>query len=400
MNKRRNWLAILAMGGLLVLLVSLGSLSQEKKHKPQEILKFSHKFHQTEAETECVDCHTRADSSTTAEDFLLPTMDDCGACHDVESEEECTLCHFEDEETWLPFEPEPRAVRFDHKFHLGQKGVTCETCHKNLAQVDFSNSASMPTMQDCAACHDNQQATLACASCHTSTLNLRPADHTADYLVTHKNVARFGQEQCATCHTNNDCASCHEGATLLTTTSGSGRDVQTPFFPALLGTKGLTVSRVHELNFRLTHPLKATGRTSECAVCHNSNDFCQACHEAEGVDVAGKPVWHGGPDWGALAGVVGTGGGRHAELAKRDIESCAGCHSTQGDDPTCLLCHTDFDGVLGTNPKTHESGFKNRFGEGSSFHDDDSAVCFSCHTNTHQAGTGFCGYCHGPKESE
>jgi hypothetical protein len=24
-------------------------------------------------------------------------------------------------------------------------------------------------------------------------------------------------------------------------------------------------------------------------------------------------------------------------------------------------------------------------------------MCYSCHTNTEQAGVGFCGYCHGAK---
>ncbi|MFQ5705996.1 MAG: cytochrome c3 family protein [bacterium] len=369
--------------------------SQEKPLRHQDIIKFSHKYHQTEVETSCVDCHTKADSSSLASDNLLPTKEDCANCHDVEDEENCTKCHFKDKETWLPFENPGRDLNFSHQFHLTKAGASCETCHKNLNEVDFADRNSLPAMQDCAACHNQQQAALECVTCHRSTLNLRPADHTADYLVAHKNVARMDQEACATCHTDNDCAECHEGASLLATTTGSNRDVQTPFLMSPSGTKGLVLQRVHDLNFRFTHPLQAEGRSQECTVCHEGSNFCQTCHEAEGVDVAGKPVWHGGPDWGALAGVVGTGGGRHAELAKRDIETCAACHNTQGDDPTCLLCHTDFDGVQGTNPKTHDSGFANRFGGGASFHDDENALCFSCHTNTHQAGIGFCNYCHG-----
>ncbi|MFQ6114220.1 MAG: cytochrome c3 family protein, partial [bacterium] len=323
-----------------IVLFSWFVFSQEKPLKRQEILKFSHKFHQIEVETTCTDCHTKAAESTLVSDNLLPTMEDCSSCHDVESEEECTLCHFEDEETWLPLEATARELIFNHKFHVIEAGIDCEKCHKNLAEVDFADAQSMPVMAECGSCHNNQQATLECVNCHTNTLTLRPVDHTADFLVTHKNLARIDQEDCAICHTDNDCSECHEGASLLTTTSGANVDVQSPFYISPSGTKGLILPRVHELNFRLTHPLEAEGRSQECAVCHATRSFCLDCHESQGVDVAAKPVWHGGADWVALPGVEGADGGRHAELARRDIETCIGCHDIQGDDPTCLLCHT------------------------------------------------------------
>lgn len=385
------------LGALCALLVAWFLYSQEKPPRPQDIIKFSHKYHQVEFGTACADCHVQALESTQASDNLLPVMTDCATCHDVESEDNCTLCHFEDESTWMPFAVEPTDLIFNHKFHMEDAGLACEACHKNLDHVDFADAGSMPEMADCSTCHNNLNATLECASCHLNTLNLRPADHTADFLVTHKNVARMGDEDCVMCHTNDDCAECHEGANLLFTTSGSQSDVQTAFGISPTGTRGLVLPRVHDPNFRFTHGLQATGRTVECATCHETQSFCQTCHEAEGVDVAGKPLWHGGLDWGAIAGVVGTGGGRHAELARRDIESCAGCHDPQGTDPTCVLCHNDFDGVRGNNPKTHKTGFRNRFSEDSNFHSDDSAVCYACHTNTQQAGMGFCGYCHGPR---
>lgn len=388
--QQKYWLIVIGS-----MFVALLVFSQNARLKRQDIIKFSHKFHQVEAETSCTDCHVKAETSVLANDGLLPTKSDCEGCHDVEDEESCTTCHFENEETRINLQSTVTAITFNHKLHIEQEELACETCHKNLDKVDFSDANSLPEMKDCAVCHNNEQATLECTTCHTNTLNLRPAEHTADFLVVHKNLARIDQEECAICHTQNDCAECHEGATLFTTT-GLKRDIQTAFSPSTgVGTKGLVLSRVHDLNFRATHPLQAQGRTQECMVCHETQNFCQTCHESEGVDVAGKPLWHGGPDWGALAGVVGTGGGRHAELARRDIENCASCHSTEGNDPTCLLCHTDFDGVQGTNPKTHERGFANRFGGDSEFHNDDSALCYSCHNNTQQSGIGFCGYCHG-----
>ncbi|MFQ5606245.1 MAG: cytochrome c3 family protein [bacterium] len=337
--QKKYWLIVfVSMCGTWLL------FSQNARPKRQDMIKFSHKFHLIEAEASCTDCHPNAETSVRTIDRLLPTKSDCEGCHDVEDQEDCTTCHFEDEETRMNLQSTVREMAFNHKLHIEQEELACETCHKNMDKVDFSDANSLPQMQDCAVCHNNQQATLECTNCHTNTLNLRPVDHAADFLVTHKNSARIDQDDCAVCHAQNDCAECHEGAVLFTT-SGSKGDVQTSFFPTMgVGTQGLVISRVHNLNFRTLHPLEAQGRSQECLVCHDSRDFCQTCHESEGVDVAGKPIWHGGPDWGALAGVVGTDGGRHAELAKRDIENCVACHSAQGDDPVCLLCHTDFDG--------------------------------------------------------
>lgn len=391
---KNHWLIVL----FCTLGLSLFLFSKENTVRKQDVIKFSHKFHQEEAEAACTDCHVKAEDSTMLSENLLPGKEECEACHDVEDEETCTTCHFEDEETMMALPVLESDLVFNHKSHVGEQGLDCESCHKNLAQVDFADEHSNPKMEDCSSCHNNEQASLECAVCHKSTLNLRPIDHSADFLVSHKNIARFDQEDCAVCHTRHDCADCHDGAAVFSTTIGAKTDIQSPLFPSTFtGTSGLTLSKVHTLNFRATHGLEAAGRSQECVVCHDTQDFCQTCHEAEGVDVAGKPIWHGGGDWGALAGVVGTGGGRHADLAKRDMEMCAACHSTAGDDPTCLLCHTDFDGVQGTNPKTHESGFANRFSEDDSFHDDSAAMCYSCHTNTEQAGLGFCGYCHEAK---
>ena len=91
-----------------------------------------------------------------------------------------------------------------------------------------------------------------------------------------------------------------------------------------------------------------------------------------------------------------SGGGVHADIARRDLESCAACHDTQGADPNCIMCHTDNDGIKGTNPKTHAIGFMNN--EQGDWHGDFGAVCYNCHTDggalSQTFGQGFCGYCH------
>ncbi|MBI3579527.1 MAG: hypothetical protein HY089_08995 [Ignavibacteriales bacterium] len=108
-----------------------------------------------------------------------------------------------------------------------------------------------------------------------------------------------------------------------------------------------------------------------------------------------KPATH--QEAGFVTLGVGSGGGKHASLARRDIESCASCHDAQGADPTCTTCHTDPDGIKGNDPKSHARGFM-MDSEGA-WHSDPGATCYTCHTDPNARvggikGQGFCGYCH------
>ena len=168
---------------------------------------------------------------------------------------------------------------------------------------------------------------------------------------------------------------------------------QTPTAPQLTGSAGTVLQSVHGLNFRFLHSLEARGKGSDCLVCHelDSGDFCAQCHNPAG-DEGLRPAWHGGADWGAQAAVVGTGGGRHAELARQDMESCVACHDVGGEDPVCLLCHIDRNPGRGNDPRTHDSAFADDIGDGD-FDDDDGANCFACHTRANTPDS-FCSYCH------
>jgi hypothetical protein len=159
----------------------------------------------------------------------------------------------------------------------------------------------------------------------------------------------------------------------------------------------MRLTKVHDLNFKFTHGIAAKGKALECQTCHSNEQFCSTCHEAGGNVNQGvfKPASHTTAGFVTLG--VGSGGGEHARLAKRDIESCAGCHSTEGTDAVCITCHTDVDGIKGTDPKTHDRGFQsNNHGV---WHTDPGANCYMCHTDVNARPSGikgqkFCGYCH------
>jgi len=372
--------------------LAIDASAADQKQDRRKLLKFSHQYHQENVGATCDACHTTVMASTSAGDRLLPAMaEGCGGCHDVTDESNCKQCHYDDEATWIALEREDRGLVFNHRQHAVDLKLPCSLCHGDIAKVDYSSAANQAPMQTCMTCHDGLRASNTCSACHVAGANLRPASHGLVFISGHKKLAMGGAGDCRMCHTEASCQDCHEGAALLKFESGSTARLA-PGAPN--SERRLAVQRVHALDFRQTHGLEARKHSDECMTCHETKTFCADCHANGAVELR-LPAWHGGPNWGAIAGAVGGGGGRHAELAKRDIEQCQACHDTNGQDPNCLFCHSDNDGVRGTDPKTHASGFANRFGGDSDFHQDKDALCFACHQSTGRRGDGFCGYCHG-----
>ena len=356
----------------------------------KSIIKFSHSLH---AEmSECGDCHSAVSESEDLSGSLLPGKDDCAGCHDVDDDDNCELCHYED--LYEPLIPSQSELIFNHKFHISDQNMECENCHLGLTEVEYSYESenANPTMTLCYDCHNNNTiASNACEQCHISTANLLPDNHKkVGFFKSHKFVE---QSDCQLCHDAVFCEDCHVATTGIDETNLSN-DFYTPYAPHnyVDGDKQQVITLVHDLNYRFTHGIEAKGKTNDCQTCHQTETFCVECHAAEEGDFALGgiiPLSHTMPNF--VNGL--TPGSDHAVLAKRDIERCASCHDVQGADPNCILCHVDPDGIKGTNPKTHSSGFmKSVNGD---WHDDGGSVCYDCHTNTNTAGLGFCGYCHG-----
>ena len=358
------------------------------------LINFSHQYHLQDLGIYCTDCHKGATSSMLATDNILPEKEGCVDCHlkEVEDKEQCGKCHKAGAEQ-IPFENPERVIDFPHKFHLESTDLTCQDCHVGMNKTDYASRIHWPTMPECLSCHQDSEAPADCNLCHPRVEVIRPQTHRADWIHEHEQHARSTDMPCAQCHQDTWCEDCHAGATTL--------DLQNPMDripsggPQIRGRTGQIIQRQHELNYRFIHPLDAVGKERQCATCH-TKQFCVECHRIEGDENRFKPIWHGqlpgvSQPW-VLIG-VGSGGGRHAAWARRDMERCVACHDMEGDDPSCIQCHVDFDGVKGTDPRTHPRGFASTIGEGE-FHSDPTSLCYACHINTSTSGTGFCGYCH------
>jgi len=415
--KKLGFLGIIGIVALFSI-SNLFAIKDTPRVKNSTLIKFSHKLHINDVGASCTDCHGKAASSTSEVDYLIPDMQTCFTCHD-QSTTSCDFCHTSsDTTTYRKLAQTSSPVYFSHKEHFSSLNLKCETCHQDLNKFDYAyqDAKAFPNMSLCTTCHGQLQGNAprdtvvhasqlkiapgGCETCHKDLSNLVPVSHkSADFITQHKNFVNVGgaQNDCKSCHTPASCQECHDAANLAKDLSPTQIYVpSTPELSPVPSHKKLTVQRVHSLNYRFTHSIDAKGRESNCYTCHDERTFCVKCHESNGERI--KPVWHDGGDFVTFG--VGSGGGRHAVYARKDIESCASCHDVQGADPTCVTCHNDPDGIKGNDPKTHPAFYMHDV-EGN-WHTDAGAVCYTCHTdpNAHPGGTpgvGFCGYCHGRK---
>jgi hypothetical protein len=309
-----------------------------------QYLKFSHRFHVEEQGIACEDCHTTATSSKLSSDNLLGDHSSCQTCHEEQISSDCAFCHTTPDNVVPIPKPTPELI-FSHERHLTEN-IECQTCHVGVETVDYVTSKNMPSMVSCMTCHAEKKISTNCETCHTNFTSLVPEDHlVADFRKRHKELTRVAMMDvsCATCHTSESfCQDCHTGAEL--TGFGLERDLMPE--PSARGSvkdspKQLRLQQVHALNYRFTHGFDAKSRLVDCSSCHEQQSFCATCHQAGGnvTQIKFKPENH------KIAGFArigrGSGGGLHAELARRDIENCMSCHDVQGNDPTCFACHTE-----------------------------------------------------------
>jgi hypothetical protein len=399
---RRYIVFLLAVAAVLV--TALAHRSSAPREWPDSggatRLKFSHSFHVKEAGMACADCHPGAAASSAATDNLRSNHDNCVSCHEEQIGSECGYCHKDPDN--ISASPVPtRDILFSHSQHLTVQGVECTACHPGLDSVDYAGPANMPSMTTCTTCHNNVQATNSCEACHRTFTGLVPADHlSSTFRRQHGYESRVGalDATCGTCHDQNFCAECHAAGSLVEFGRSGLQSDPAARSGATDGPQLSKLTFAHDLNYRFTHGLEAKARTAECYSCHTVQEFCAGCHEGgSGLSPDGFiPTSHFGGGFATVG--RGSGGGRHAVLARRDIEQCASCHDAQGADPTCITCHFDADGIRGTDPRTHPAGF--HAGEDGPWHTNPGETCYTCHTdaNARPGGSksqGFCGYCHG-----
>ena len=205
----------------------------------------------------------------------------------------CLQCHRSDIQQVTA--NDARGIRMSHAEPL-EAGALCMDCHE-LQRVTGVVGAYTIGMSPCLRCHDNQQASAECESCHFKDIGFAAHvnfDPRPNRLVP--------DTRCGSCHDQTQCDACH--------------GIRMPHTPEFLSAG---------------HPREATldiwyndGQT--CKRCHTSTrNPCTSCHRKIGP---GHPVSHwpsthglGGPDVGS------TGCNCHSYLAPiRNRNFCGVCH--------------------------------------------------------------------------
>jgi len=256
-----------------------------------------HAIHR-ENEVECEACHPEVETATKLEG-LLPTMETCADCHEVEDEEECSTCHLQPPPSAAEGFTWPQRTilaQFPHQTHVEGQELACTDCHA----PDGAGGMTFPQHSTCRQCHATQSGFEDCRMCHQQGQDLRPRSHDPQFRATHALAATFDQRQCESCHTQADCQQCHRGDNVR--------------------------PRVHELNFVSSHSLEARSNERLCSTCHEDAGFCADCHRAEKI----LPQSHSAADWIPS---------RHGVEASFNIETCIACHDQGDNDPVCAQCH-------------------------------------------------------------
>ena len=166
-----------------------------------------------------------------------------------------------------------------------------------------------------------------------------PPDHKVDILGRHGALARADLKRCQSCHKDQQCLDCHNGA--------------------------LRPEEVHGPGYIVVHPLEARNNPGRCASCHNPTTFCQDCHlslrAGTGPASPAPGVGFHPPSWlGEVPGIT------HAQEARRNLNACVSCHSEND----CASCHTN------VNP--HPPGWRARC---KSIMQRDARSCTVCHAD-------------------
>ncbi len=333
----RRWLAILLLAGLGASCTMLRAIWPGGGAAPRP---FNHEAHIVRG-TSCADCHETAEKDVKAG---MPSKAFCLNCHedldkDAAKPLEKKVAWFLDEKgepAWSSFTKQSSEIRFSHAAHAA-RGVACTACHEGVDKDTGLVPGKVQRMASCTACHAQKAvAKNTCATCHTRLdLAVPPANHGQLWTSLHGRAAREGvatatANNCALCHKNDACTTCHQTRP-----------------PA-----DHTEAWRHR-----PHGLAAGIDRQRCTTCHAA-DGCARCHQET------VPRSHG----------AGWGGPSN--------QHCRGCHVPVQREPSCAVCHrsTPSHDAAPPKPGWHTPAMNCRSCHALSLkHPDNGDNCNACH---------------------
>jgi hypothetical protein len=156
---------------LIVILFALGwqikmvafeaiALGRSEHYSPDQPIKFSHKIHAGENQTDCFYCHTTAEQSKSAG---IPSANVCMNCHILIREGtnsgryEINKIYFAIEKNepiqWIRVHNLPDHAFFSHAQHVGVAKLDCNECHGEVEKMYRIEQVTDMSMGWCINCH-------------------------------------------------------------------------------------------------------------------------------------------------------------------------------------------------------------------------------------------------------
>ncbi len=333
-------------------------------------LHFDHTRHVTKLGVRCERCHPAALAHPSVLGRArIAEVAACDECHGTDHSDRsvvregpsarggaCASCHVgyraDDGNRVAPVVVPAPNLRFDHKAHA-DRHIGCGQCHDAVEHVALATREQLPRMRVCLKCHHMDgpargDAKGECTTCHLRLPDGRMrtrfpngqlvpppssngAGHTPDFVTTHKRAAASDSSACGTCHTERECADCHDGR--------------------------IRPRQLHPNDWISMHPSAARRDSPRCTGCHHQQSFCQRCHARAGLAMSGTSAQRARvhpAGWASLAG-GGRSANQHAREAQRNLNACVSCHLERD----CVVCHASAGrSGLGINP--HPPGFSSR----------------------------------------
>ena len=223
---------------------------------PAPNIRFSHRVH-LQRGAACTSCHGSLRDVALATRLELPRMSLCLGCHRAGgAPSNCATCHPTEQdgtlithfaEGWLNPPEWMRGLHHDADFWVE---------HRSAAAQDGSR---------CAPCHRDED----CESCHDGRVRDR-RNHPNDYATLHVLDARMNSDRCGSCHRlATFCARCHERAGVAETSSPATRPFGRIHPPAAVWVNPPVSSRHHGIEARRSLSACVSCHTEQdCATCH------------------------------------------------------------------------------------------------------------------------------------
>lgn len=171
-------------------------LGQGTGRSPAQPVKFPHPVHVNTLQMNCVFCHSAAFKSP---DPGLPAVASCMGCHTItaidrpEVKKVAEAFNKKQPIAWVRVHKVPEYVRFPHVRHV-YAGVTCQTCHGQVQNMEQVFQYASLNMGWCVSCHVNG---------YSRAEGMRAAGYEPDSAALadeRKGVRKVASYDCSNCH--------------------------------------------------------------------------------------------------------------------------------------------------------------------------------------------------------